>query len=357
MRTFVSRQVLAFLGVVCMHRHEYTPTAKRSVLRKLYFDLHSTPARPMDLKATCRKSAAPTALPPKHPAPTPEQQHNLALPPWYPLARTLRRSDDGPRFICPHTGIRFYGVPSKRGDAEIALPGVTSVLGAQDTAEDKQRLKEWREREIQQGRNPDEGRERGTRVHSLLERFILGERPEPENKADIPFYEGMRTKLGDYEEFLWSEKPLISGWEHVWSGPPSDPRRLARVWSEIWGAAGTPDIIGRLKNRKYALADFKTSNQPYFRPTRNHVPRHRVTGYKKYKKTVRQMCAYSLLIKETLNIEIEEFQIIVGLRAIDEAQSFWIDSSEIARETETVKQLCARFWEQQQERMSKLAVN
>lgn len=266
----------------------------------------------------------------------------------------LRRSDDGPRFICPQTGIRFYGVPSKLGEGEIALPGVTSVLGSQDTPEDKQRLKEWRQREIEKGRDPDAGRERGTRVHGLLERFILGEHPTPEIEDDIPFYEGMKSKLVDYEEFLWSEKPLISGWDHVWSGPPSDKRRIARVWSEIWGAAGTPDILGRLKNRRYVLADFKTSNQPYFRPTRNYVPHYRQVGYKKYKKTVRQMCAYSLMVKEVLDIDVDEFHIIVGLGKADDAQSFWIDPSEIARETENFKQLCARFWQQQEQRMNRL---
>lgn len=285
----------------------------------------------------------------------PRSPENLR-PPWYPLARMLRRSDDGPRFVCPKSGIRFYGVPSRVEDCEIALPGVTSVLGALDTSEDKQRLKDWRAREMAEGRDPDAGRERGSRVHALLEQFILGEHPTPKREEDIPYYEGMRSKLSDYSEFLWSEKPLIPSWGHVWSGPPTDERRLARVWSEVWGFAGTPDIIGRLKNGKNVLADFKTSNQPYFRPTRNHVPRHRMTGYKKYKKTVRQLCAYNMAIKETLGIDIDEFHIIVGLRNVDDAQSFWIDQSEIARETESFKKLCTAFWEQQIHRMNKLQI-
>jgi hypothetical protein len=257
------------------------------------------------------------------------------------------------RFIDPISGIRFYPVPIPGTDEWVALPGVTSILGAMATAEENQRLEEWRQREIAAGRDPNERRECGSRVHGLLECDIRGlpfpvpatEQEEKWRKQDLDFYSGMEVHLRKYETFLWSEKPLVPGWEHCWSAPPGDPTRLARVWSLAWGFSGTPDLIARRINQLLMLGDFKTSKDPYYRCSGDKVPQFKENGFKKYKKTVRQLCAYRLAIKETLGLEIDHLQIIVGLPQPGKAQMFYVHGAELELETENFKKAAIKFWE------------
>jgi hypothetical protein len=163
---------------------------------------------------------------------------------------------------------------------------------------------------------------------------------------DSCFYSGMEQYLEPYESFLWNERPLRSGWDHCWSAAPGEPDRLARVWSSVWGFSGTPDLIAQRRRGVVVLGDFKTSNKPYFRCSGTKVPAHRDVGYKKYKKTVRQLCAYRIAIKETLGIDIHALQIIVGLPQPGRAQMFYIQGTELEIETENFKQAAVAFWSQ-----------
>lgn len=247
------------------------------------------------------------------------------------------------RYTDPISGIRFY--PIEVNGCILAVPGVTSLLGAIEPSETKQRLEEWRQREIAAGRDPNARRECGTRVHGLLEDLIRTGDANPSCQEDADFFDGMGDYIRSYDEFLWNERPLIQGWEHCWSAPEGDPDRLARVWSAVWGYAGTPDLIARRRGVTI-LGDFKTSTREYYRCHGDKVPRHHETGYKKYVKTVRQLCAYRLAIQEVLDLEIHALQIIVGLPQAGKAQQFYIQGPELERETENVKRAAVQFWKQ-----------
>lgn len=259
-----------------------------------------------------------------------------------------RRVQTPRRFIDPASGIRFYPIPPPAGSDELlAVPGVTSVLGTAQTEEERERLRNWRAREVAAGRDPNAARERGTRVHSCLEDYIRGIEPSFSSEVDAAAYSGMTRHLEPYTEFWWNERPLIDGWEHCWNAPPGHPDRLARVWSWLWGVAGTPDLMGRHRRGLNLLGDFKTSNQPYFRCSGERVPQWKMTGYLKYKKTVRQLCAYKLCVEEMLGIHIDALQIIVGLPEPGEAQMFYIKGPELELETQAFKVLARQFWMQQ----------
>lgn len=338
----------------------------------------------------------------------------LQNPPPLWATKGIRLPEDGGyrRFIDPFTGIRYYPIPAPDGDGMIAVPGVTSVLGALAEPEEQERLDEWRQKQLEKGLDPDSGRRRGSRVHARLESYIRtgdgsiilpaaaeGLEPSPvpttaqlqvdleramadghdvalltraaeldlldlvqavtsgleltdeeawllQDLIDECFYSGMEEYLQPYECFLWNERPLRSGWDHCWSAPPGEPDRLARVWSTVWGFSGTPDLIARRQRGIVVLGDFKTSNKPYFRCHGNKVPAHKELGFKKYKKTVRQLCAYRIAIMETLGIEIHALQIIVGLPQYGNAQMFYIQGTELEIETENFKKAAVAFWDQ-----------
>jgi hypothetical protein len=249
------------------------------------------------------------------------------------------------RYIDPDSGIRFYPIPPPEGQQQwLAVPGVTSILAEANTEEDRQRLENWRQRELAAGRDPNAARDRGTRVHAALEDYIRGLDPHFHCDSDAAAFQGMERHLDAYSSFVWNERPLVSGWEHCWSAPAGDPERLARVWSWLWGYAGTPDLIGRHRRGLVLLGDFKTSNQPYYRCSGSQVPAFKRTGYMKYKKTVRQLCAYKLAVEEMLDLHIDALQIIVGLPQSGAAQMFFIQGPELELETQAFKQLAASFW-------------
>lgn len=269
-----------------------------------------------------------------------------------------REAVEQDRYICPVTGIRFYYIPALNG-GRIAVPGVTSILGDDAPPEEKLRLENWRRKEEASGRDPDAGRKRGSATHAVLESVVRGDL-KLEGEADedtirqsevLSYASGMEVPLRRFDSFLWSEKPLISGWSHCWSAPRPGVKPLARVWSRTWGFAGTPDLIGRMKGLT-VLSDFKTSARPYFRSPGRPVPQHQKISYLKYVKTVRQLCGYRLAIRETLDLEIDRLQIIVGLPKPGRHQVFWVPQVEMERETEAFKRACVRFWERQARRVT-----
>lgn len=268
------------------------------------------------------------------------------LPPDRYWTQQAIQLDHHRRYIDPGSGQRFYPIQLDDG-RWLAVPGVTSMLGVLDSAEDKQKLNDWREREIAAGRDPNHRRDSGTRVHGGIESYIRCGDPGELSDEDRAFFSGMERHLDKFEEFLWSERPLVQGWEHCWNAPEGDPHRLARVWSTVWGYAGTPDLIARRRGLTI-LGDFKTSSRPYFRVHGRRVPRHHATGYKKLLKTIRQMIAYTLAVEEILpDLHIDAVQIMVALPAAGDTQSFLVErrSAEFARECETVKQAAVQFWQ------------
>ena len=125
------------------------------------------------------------------------------------------------------------------------LPSVTTILKATQSEEDKARLADWKKRvgHMEAERISTEAKNRGSSMHSYLEKYLLGllnqELLEEDNQskkmADIIVENGIKNKL-----------------------------------SEIWGVeatlyfpnkyAGTADCIG-IYEGKETLIDFKQANK------------------------------------------------------------------------------------------------
>ena len=127
-----------------------------------------------------------------------------------------------------------------------SLPSVTTILKATQSEEDKASLAAWKERigEAEAERIKKEASNRGSSMHSFLERFLLG-----------------KFNLDLLEENNKSKKMAT---EIIDNG-------LKNKLSEIWGAeatvyypgkyAGTADCIG-IYEEKETILDFKQSNKP-----------------------------------------------------------------------------------------------
>ena len=137
-------------------------------------------------------------------------------------------------------GSRHYSIDGSR------LPSVTSILSATKSEEDKASIAAWQKRvgykEAERIKN--DAANRGSSMHSFLEKYLLGqlnaELLEEDNKA---------KKMAD---------------EIIENG-------IKNKLSEVWGAeatlyypnkyAGTADCIG-IYEGKETIIDFKQSNKP-----------------------------------------------------------------------------------------------
>ena len=136
---------------------------------------------------------------------------------------------------------RFYQVSD-----DLRYPSVSTVVGQ---TSDKKFLEEWRSRvgEKEADRISKQATKRGTAVHLLCEKYLLGERDDfkkafrssmPDVQAN---WRGLKDSLDDnVDEVLASEIAL---------------------YSNQWRMAGTTDLVA-VWNGKRSIVDFKTSKKP-----------------------------------------------------------------------------------------------
>jgi genome maintenance exonuclease 1 len=139
-------------------------------------------------------------------------------------------------------GKRHYALPDGK-----RVPSVTTILEKTKSAEARQALADWKKRvgEKQAQAITTEAANRGTRMHTYLERYIrdddLGDLPT--NPFAQPSWfmaaEVILKGLGNVTEYWGSEVPVY--------------------YSGLY--AGTTDCIGVWKNRP-AIMDFKQTNKP-----------------------------------------------------------------------------------------------
>jgi len=223
-------------------------------------------------------------------------------------------------------GSRHYKTPY--GD----LPSVTTILSA--TSGNKAALERWAKK------NPG-GREaaaaRGTKVHSLMEEYLLGvnKNPQIDNPEIAEFWNGLSENLDKLENILWAENPT-NPYDYEWTMGGDG---ISRVWhpgiheNKNQGWAGAPDIIAEYKGQ-LILGDLKTSNGPYYsRWPDSETPKgeygKRRAGFVKYTKCQLQLAAYSLAIEHTIDLVPEIFMTFVATR--ESVQVFAIQSSTIAK--------------------------
>jgi genome maintenance exonuclease 1 len=133
--------------------------------------------------------------------------------------------------VTADNGSRVYETPSGK-----AYPSVTTVTGLLK----KQAIMEWRKRvgEEEANKISSKAANRGTRIHSLCEQYLLNKEIVP-NMFDVDMWQNMKPHLHNINNIHALEQPLYS--DHL----------------EV---AGTVDCIAEY-NGKMSVIDFKTSKR------------------------------------------------------------------------------------------------
>ena len=223
-------------------------------------------------------------------------------------------------------GSRHYKTPYG------ALPSVTTLLSA--TSGNKAALERWAKK------NPG-GREaaaaRGTRVHSLMEEYLLGinKNPQIDDEEIAQFWEGLPEKLDKLDNVIWAENPANPS-DFSWTMGGDG---ISRVWhpgvheTETWGWAGAPDIVAEYQGQT-VLGDLKTSNGLYFSKWPGpETPRDQYgmkrAGFMKYQKCMMQMGAYAMGLEHTVGIVPKILMIFVATK--ERPQVFAVQGSTIEK--------------------------
>jgi len=222
-------------------------------------------------------------------------------------------------------GSRHYKTPYG------ALPSVTTILSA--TGGNKAALERWAKK------NPG-GREaaaaRGTKVHSLMEEYLLGinKNPQIDDPEIAEFWSGLPENLDKLGRVIWAESPVGDAYPWTKGGDG-----VSRVWhpgvheTETWGFAGAPDIVAEYKG-KVVLGDLKTSNGPYYGKwpgpdcPKNEYGMRRA-GFMKYQKCLMQLGAYAMALEHTVGIIPEILMIFVATR--ERSQVFAVQGGTIEK--------------------------
>jgi genome maintenance exonuclease 1 len=212
---------------------------------------------------------------------------------YKPLSRTTL---EGKRHYCLPDGAK--------------VPSVTTILDRTKSEESKQALANWKKRvgEQQAQQIVTEAANRGTRMHSYLESYILSDdmKPLPANPYAHPSWfmaaEVILKGLSNVDEFWGSEVPVY--------------------FSGLY--AGTTDCVGVWKG-KPAIMDFKQTNKPkkrewiddYFIQLAAYAEAHNETHGTNISDGVILMCAQPKLLED-------------GTYSVPEYQEFTIEGTEFA---------------------------
>lgn len=169
-------------------------------------------------------------------------------------------------------GQRYYLTPDGT-----KLPSVTTVLSAKK----KKSIQEWRNRVGHEEANRISGKasRRGTQIHSIAENYI-------NNSSDY-----LKDVMPDNLETFLSIKPYIDKINTVWYQEQA-------LYGYKLGMAGRCDLIGEYEGVP-SVIDFKTSTKV--------KQKSYITDY------FTQCTAYSLMLREMTNIQINQIVIIMAV--------------------------------------------
>jgi len=156
----------------------------------------------------------------------------------------------------------------------VCYPSVTSVVGLHKAHV----IQEWRNKVGAEQANKISSRasRRGTSIHSLCEKYLLGENAEP--------------SLADYEMFN-AIKPHLDRIDNIHC-------METQLYSHHLQVAGTVDCIGEYDGKLHVI-DFKTSSRP--------KPRDWIHDY------FMQTSAYAVMFEELTGISVGRLLIIMGV--------------------------------------------
>lgn len=174
---------------------------------------------------------------------------------------------------------------------------VTTILSAIN----KEGIQQWRKKvgEQEANRIANKASTRGTKLHNMMEDYVG-------NKEDFVLNR-MPTTLSlflDLQPHIDNNIDLVYGIEYP-------------LYSDQLRAAGTSDLICKYGG-KNTIVDYKTSNKPK-----------KVEWIKNY---FIQSTAYSLMVKERYNLDIEQIVIMIAVDN-DQPQIFVKDPNEFVEET------------------------
>lgn len=183
-------------------------------------------------------------------------------------------------------GKRVYKTPSG-----FAYPSVTTVTGLHTA----KAIAEWRARVGNEEANRISARAsgRGTRIHNLCEKYLLGESAEP-NMFDAELFGTLKPHLNKIDNIHCLEDPLYS--DHL-------------------QVAGTVDCIAEYEG-KLSVIDFKTSS--------------RVKDRDDIHNYFMQCSAYAVAFEERTGIPVNRLVILMGIDdekplVFTEKRDAWID--------------------------------
>lgn len=135
-------------------------------------------------------------------------------------------------------GKRFYNLSS------CAYPSITTVLGNTLDEKDSGWLDAWKKRvgETEAARKSKLATDRGTNVHTMMERFIRGEDPRLDEfpQAHQRMFKTMKLEARKINKFYGQEVVL---------------------YSHVFEIAGRCDLVGEWEGEP-AIIDYKTSGKP-----------------------------------------------------------------------------------------------
>lgn len=166
-------------------------------------------------------------------------------------------------------GSRVYLTPAGN-----KYPSVTTITGMYK----KDAIEKWRLRvgEEEANRVSKKATDRGTRIHSLCEDYLLGKNPEVD-MFDHDMFESIKYWLEDIDNIHCLETPL---------------------YSDFLQTAGTVDCIAEFQG-KLSVIDFKTSSRP--------KEKEDISDY------FMQCSAYAVAFEERTGIPIGRLVIIMGV--------------------------------------------
>jgi CRISPR/Cas system-associated exonuclease Cas4 (RecB family) len=172
-------------------------------------------------------------------------------------------------------GMRLYITPS--GDA---YPSITTVLGHTVPEEKAKALKNWANAigQVNAQKKTQAAADRGTAVHLMIERHLMGEQPYAAGEFDqahVNSFNALKLKLKNINE-IWCQEVAL--------------------FSDVLSIAGRVDCIGVYKGTE-SIIDFKTST--------------RLKSEKDIEDYRYQLCAYACMHNEMFETNINHGVILM----------------------------------------------